>query len=102
MQNIPANSTYAKLIKMCFMAAMGWLFVGADFASLEDRINALLTKDPNKLKVYSGSKQYVITLNGIDHRIREETVVSYEGELITGEKLYEILQSRQPRAVHAV
>lgn len=53
MQNIPANSTYAKLIKMCFMAAMGWLFVGADFASLEDRINALLTKDPNKLKVYT-------------------------------------------------
>jgi DNA polymerase-1 len=53
MQNIPANSTYAKLIKMCFMAAMGWLFVGADFASLEDRINALLTKDPAKLKVYT-------------------------------------------------
>lgn len=53
MQNIPANSTYAKLIKMCFMAAMGWLFVGADFSSLEDRINALLTKDPAKLKVYT-------------------------------------------------
>lgn len=53
MQNIPANSTYAKLIKMCFMAAYGWLFVGADFASLEDRINALLTKDPNKLAVYT-------------------------------------------------
>lgn len=53
MQNIPANSTWAKLIKMCFMAAMGWLFVGADFASLEDRINALLTKDPRKLAVYT-------------------------------------------------
>lgn len=53
MQNIPANSTYAKLIKMCFMAAYGWLFVGADFASLEDRINSLLTKDPAKLKVYT-------------------------------------------------
>lgn len=53
MQNIPANSTWAKLIKMCFMAAAGWLFVGADFSSLEDRINSLLTKDPNKLKVYT-------------------------------------------------
>lgn len=35
------------------MAPPGWLFVGADFASLEDRISALLTKDPNKLKVYT-------------------------------------------------
>lgn len=35
------------------MAPPGWLFVGADFASLEDRISALLTKDPNKLAVYT-------------------------------------------------
>ena len=27
--------------------------MGADFASLEDRISALTTKDPNKLKVYT-------------------------------------------------
>lgn len=27
--------------------------MGADYASLEDRIDALLTKDPNKLKVYT-------------------------------------------------
>src|SRR5690606_10224839 len=31
----------------------GWLFVGLDFASLEDRISALTTKDTNKLKVYT-------------------------------------------------
>lgn len=30
----------------------GWLFVGADFASLEDRISALTTQDSQKLKVY--------------------------------------------------
>lgn len=30
----------------------GWVFYGIDFESLEDRINALLTKDPNKLNVY--------------------------------------------------
>lgn len=42
-----------KLIKSCFQAPPGWVFVGLDFASLEDRISALTTKDPNKLKVYT-------------------------------------------------
>lgn len=51
---MPATgSKYAKLIKSCFMAPDGWLFSGLDFASLEDRISALTTKDPNKLKVYT-------------------------------------------------
>lgn len=53
LQNLPANSKYAKWIKECFEAPPGWLFVGLDFASLEDRISALTTKDPNKLKVYT-------------------------------------------------
>lgn len=53
LQNLPANSEYGKLIKTAFKAPRGWLFVGADFASLEDRINALLTKDKNKLRVYT-------------------------------------------------
>jgi DNA polymerase-1 len=53
MQNIPAGSAYGKLIKEMFMAPPGWLFVGADFASLEDRISALVTKDPKKLAVYT-------------------------------------------------
>lgn len=53
LQQIPSNSTYAKLIKSCFLGPEGWLFCGADFSSLEDRINALLTKDPEKLKVYT-------------------------------------------------
>lgn len=52
LQNIPAGSAYAKLIKECFMAADGWLFCGADFNSLEDYISALTTRDPQKLKVY--------------------------------------------------
>lgn len=53
MQNIPSTGTvYAKIIKECFIAPSGWLMMGADFASLEDRISALTTKDPNKLKVY--------------------------------------------------
>lgn len=53
LQNIPANSRYAKLIKSCFEAPPGWIFAGLDFASLEDRISALTTKDPEKLKVYT-------------------------------------------------
>jgi DNA polymerase-1 len=53
LQNLPATGTrYAKLIKSCFKAPPGWFFCGIDFNSLEDRISALTTKDPNKLKVY--------------------------------------------------
>lgn len=53
LQNIPSGGNpYAKYVKECFSAPDGWLFMGADFASLEDRISALTTKDPEKLKVY--------------------------------------------------
>lgn len=50
---LPINKKISKLIKSCFQAPPGWLFCGLDFASLEDRISALTTKDPNKLKVYT-------------------------------------------------
>lgn len=58
MQNIPSNDPkdgpyYAKMVKEMFRSPPGWLFVGLDFASLEDRISALTTKDPNKIKVYT-------------------------------------------------
>jgi DNA polymerase-1 len=59
LQNLPANGKskkaqlYAKWIKKCFAPPPGWMFVGLDFASLEDRISAVTTKDPNKLKVYT-------------------------------------------------
>jgi DNA polymerase-1 len=53
MQNLPSTgSIYAKPIKRCFSAPVGWLLCSADFASLEDRISALTTKDKAKLKVY--------------------------------------------------
>jgi len=52
LQNIPSGSTYGKLIKACFEPTKNWLFAGSDFDALEDKVNALLTKDPNKLAVY--------------------------------------------------
>lgn len=58
LQNIPARDSsegkiaYGKEIKKCFSAPEGYLFVGADFNSLEDYISALTTKDPNKMDVY--------------------------------------------------
>ena len=61
--------------------------------ALEDRISALTTKDPNKLKVYSGYRQFDLTINGVTHRICEEDVVSYDGQQLTGIELYEKLQS---------
>jgi len=54
LQTIPSTGTiYAKLIKDCIIAPKGWVFVGLDFDSLEDKISALITRDPNKLKVYT-------------------------------------------------
>ena len=54
LQNIPATgSRYAAWIKWCFEAPMGWLYVGLDFDSLEDKISTVTTKDPNKIKVYT-------------------------------------------------
>lgn len=54
LQQIPATgSKYAKVIKSCFQAPTGWLLCGLDFNALEDHISALLTKDKNKLKVYT-------------------------------------------------
>jgi DNA polymerase-1 len=53
LQNLPASSKYAKLIKRCVEAPPGWIFGGLDFDSLEDKISAVTTKDPNKIKVYT-------------------------------------------------
>ncbi len=89
MQQIPANSTFGKLIKSCFAAPEGWLFVGADFASLEDRISALTTKDPNKLAVYQGVRIYEVSVDGIIHHIREDDSIVFDGNIITGKEFYE-------------
>lgn len=54
MAQMPSTgSKFAKLVKSCFAPPKGVLYVGLDFSSLEDRISALLTKDKNKLLVYT-------------------------------------------------
>ena len=92
LQNIPSGSVYAKLIKACFVSTNEWVFTGSDFDSLEDKVNTLITKDPNKEKVY---------VEGYDgHCLRafyyfrdqmpdiEETVVSINSI----KKLYKVLR----------
>lgn len=83
-----------KLIKSCFRAPPGWLFIGLDFASLEDRISALTTKDPNKLKVYQGHIVYEVMINGTCHHIRDDSTVVYDGVTYTGEQFYAAMSNR--------
>lgn len=93
------DPSLASEVSSCYEYNPGWIFCGADFNSLEDYISALTTKDPNKLRVYAGFKQFDLTVNGITHRIRDTDVVKYDGELITGELLYEKLQGSKPRDI---
>lgn len=81
MQNLPAGggdpkdkkTIYGKMIKTCFVAPPGWLFCGLDFASLEDKISALTTRDPQKIRVYT---------DGYDgHSLR---AFAYFGDQMTG------------------
>lgn len=53
-QNIPSSGNdYAIYIKEMVEAPEGWWFVGVDFNSLEDVVYTLITRDPNRLKVYT-------------------------------------------------
>jgi DNA polymerase-1 len=50
---MPSTGTkYAKAFKQCLTAPDGYTIVAVDFDSLEDRIAAKITQDPNKLGVY--------------------------------------------------
>ena len=51
--NLPSKGKMGKLIKSCVVAPDGWLFAGADYSSLEERIGAILSGDPNRIKVYT-------------------------------------------------
>lgn len=105
-----------KLIKSCVQAPPGWLFCGLDFASLEDRISALTTKDPAKLLVYvdgfdghclraqayfgeqmpdillanDGEICYKANVGGTEICFTANETVEYLGKTMTGQKLYEL------------
>lgn len=89
LQNIPASSTYAKVIKRCFSAPDGWLMTGIDFNSLEDYISALTSKDPNKLKVYIGHTVYELIIDGTCHHIRDDAIINFDGKQYTGQEFYD-------------
>ena len=57
--------------------------------ALEDRISALTTKDPNKLKVYMGHNVYSVEINGVTHHIRDDDTINFDGKTYTGEEFYE-------------
>jgi hypothetical protein len=89
-QNLPSSGNdFAKYIKQMVAAPEGWLFVGADFSSLEDKIITLLTRDPNRMKVYTGHLIYELDIDGVVHHIRDDSTIVYDGKTYTGEQFYE-------------
>jgi DNA polymerase-1 len=102
MENIPHHSKYGEMIMKCFIAPDGYLIGGADFSSLEDRINAILTQDPNKVKVYTDGNS-VESINSIEEvypKLRQESKVptfalTYQG---TWHTLFKNLGLSKPRA----
>lgn len=123
LQNIPSSGSsklkkrLAKLIKECFEAPPGWLFVGLDFDSLEDKISAVTTRDPEKIKVYSDGYDghclralayfsdqmpdielcpenaiaYKAVINGKSVYFHSEEKITYREQCMTGEELFNIL-----------
>lgn len=100
-----------------FEAPPGKLFIGLDFDSLEDKISALTTKDPNKLAVYTdsfdghslraytyfrdqmpdierapeGARCFKANVGGADVYFHAEEQVEYLGQTMRGIELYELL-----------
>ena len=51
--NLPSKGRMGKLVKSCFKAKPGWLFAGADFTALEEKIGTILSNDPERRKIYT-------------------------------------------------
>ena len=121
LQNIPASGTnklksrLAKLIKECFEAPPGWLFTGLDFDSLEDKISAVTTRDPEKIKVYSDgydghclrafayfgdnmpdievsdARTFKVLIGDTEIYFHSEEIIEYEGKTMTGLEFYNLV-----------
>lgn len=116
---VKGGMSLGKLIKSCFIAPPGWLFVGLDFASLEDRISALTTKDPNKLAVYlygfdghclralsyfprnmpdierapEGAQCFKAIVGGKEIYFHTEERITYQGKEMSGAELAKLLEA---------
>lgn len=101
-------------LKQCFEHQSGWLFVGLDFDSLEDKISAVTTKDPEKIKVYSdgfdghclralayfkehmpdiemlpeGVTAYKAVVDGKEVYFHSDEEIEYQGQKLLGQELF--------------
>lgn len=120
LQNLPSQGKMGKLIKSCVAAPDGYLFAAADFSSLEDRINTLLSKDPNKIKVYTdgydshsmralayfgdqmpdielaqdNEKCYKANVGGTDFWFKESDTILFKDKKYSGVEFYEMVTSK--------
>lgn len=111
----------ANKVKEAFVFDPGWVFSGADFASLEDKISALTTKDPNKLRVYTEHYDghclrayayfkdkmpdivlpsenelcYKANVGGTDFWFTASQEIEYDGKIYTGQQFYTLASSGQ-------
>lgn len=51
--NLPSGSTYGGLIKQCFVPPVNRLIASCDYTALEAMVDALITGDPNKQRIYT-------------------------------------------------
>jgi len=125
LQNIPSSGStkvkqrLAKMIKECFEPPDGWLFVGLDFDSLEDKISAVTTRDPMKIKVYSDgydghclralayfgehmpdielapddAKTFCTEVDGEKIYFHAEEEIDYQGKKMTGQEFFDLINS---------
>jgi DNA polymerase-1 len=128
LMQLPSTGTpYAEPLKRCVRPYKEenkrpeWIMVGADFSSLEDRISALQTKDPNKLKIYTDGldahcmrayayfhdqmpdiqlaapeeKCYSAKVGGTEIRFRASDTIEHNGKTFTGREFYEAFTNKK-------
>lgn len=57
---------------------------------VEDRISALTTKDPEKIKVYLKGIDYKVTIDGAEYHISNSDFIEYDGKEYKADEFYEM------------